>query len=47
LQQQQQHIQNQIQQFMLLSQSGATQQLPPQAQIYLQNQVCEILNTLI
>lgn len=39
LQQQQQQIQQQLQQFMLLSQTGVASQLPPQAQLFLQNQV--------
>lgn len=39
LQHQQQQVQHQLQQFMLMSQPGAAAQLPPQAQLFLQNQV--------
>ncbi|XP_066980593.1 uncharacterized protein [Macrobrachium rosenbergii] len=47
LSQQQQHIQQQLQQFMLFSQSGAASQLPPQAQLFLQSQQLQYLQNLL
>ncbi|KAF2367329.1 POU-specific domain [Trinorchestia longiramus] len=47
LQQQQQQIQQQLQQFMLLSQTGPASQLPPQAQLFLQNQQMQYLQSML